>query len=188
MKSLLWTLLTVVLGVTATVGPLPSKHNGLAGIAGFKFYNPVCAHGCFRSFSPYLLSCSSAISEGGMTTADEVAHDLALCRSTDFPYLSSIAWCIHTFCPNNTKASTIEKFWATQITGDATILPKWTYGETMANITKPPTEVAMGKDLVLTKTMLTTYTTWKNTRNTIQHFYHESALESYYGWVPDSGR
>ncbi|KIX93597.1 uncharacterized protein Z520_10775 [Fonsecaea multimorphosa CBS 102226] len=180
MKSMLLTLLSLVTSVAAT-GPLPVTRTGLAGIAGFTFYNPYCAHGCFRSFSPYMLQCSTTISAGGKTTADATAHMLALCRASDFPYLSSIAWCIHTFCPESVRASTIEKFWETQITGDVHILPAWSYGEVMANITQPPAMVAMGKDMVLNMTMLTTYNTWKITQDTLIYFFRETAQESYYG-------
>ncbi|OAG34821.1 hypothetical protein AYO21_11035 [Fonsecaea monophora] len=180
MKYLLLLALSWATSVVAT-GPLPVTRSGLAGIAGFTFYNPYCGHGCFRSFAPYKLQCSSTISAGGLTTADAIAHELALCRASDFPYLSSIAWCIRTFCPENVRASTIEKFWETQITGDAKILPKWSYGETLANITKTPTVVASGKDLVLNMTMVTTYTTWKLTQDTLIYFFRESARESYYG-------
>jgi hypothetical protein len=128
-----------------------------------------------------MLQCSAAISAGGKTTADATAHKLALCRASDVPYLSSIAWCIHTFCPENVKASTIEKFWEIQITGDVNIHPEWSYGEVMANITLPPTMVAMGEDMVLNITMLTTYNTWKITQDTLIYFFRETAQESYYG-------
>ena len=165
----------------AAAGPLPVTHIGLAGIAGFTFYSPYCGHGCFRSFSPYLLECTATISAGGKTTGTEVAHKLALCRASNFPYLSSIAWCIHMFCPKNVRASTIEHFWETQITGDVNVLPAWTYGKIMANISHPPTEVAEGKDLVLNTTMLTTHETWKITQDTLIYFFRETALESYYG-------
>ena len=167
----------------AATGPIPVSRTGLAGIDGFTFYNPYCGHGCFRSFSPFTLECSSAISPGGHTTAGAVAHNLALCRASDFPFLSSIAWCIHVFCPEDVLASTIERFWETQITGDASVLPKWSYGETLANVTEPPTMVAMGDDLVLNTTMLTTYHTWKITQDTLIYFFHETAQESYYGYA-----
>lgn len=46
------------------------------------------------------------------------------------------------------------------ITVDASIVPKWSYGEVMANITEAPTMVAMAMymdmDMVLNMTMLTT--------------------------------
>lgn len=149
-------LLFLVSSTTAT-GPVPVSRSGLAGVDGFTFYDPYCAHGCFRSFSPFVLECTSMVSPGGHTTGTEAARHLAQCRSSDFPFLSSIAWCIHLYCPSNVLASTIEEFWETEITGDIKIRPRWTYGETLANVTTPPTQVAKGKELILNTTMLTTY-------------------------------
>lgn len=70
----------------AATGPVPVQRSGLAGINGFYFYNPYCAHGCYRSFSPFTLSCSNTIEAGGHTTADQLAHEIALCRASNFPF------------------------------------------------------------------------------------------------------
>jgi hypothetical protein len=167
---------------TVATGPLPVTHTGLAGIARFTFYNPYCGHGCFRSFSPFKLSCSSTISAGGTTTASQTAHLLALCRASDLHYLSSIAWCMKHYCADDVEASLREQFWQTQITGDAKILPKWSYGETLANITEPPTMVAntSNKALILNMTMITTDATYTATWTTLFHFFRETVKESYF--------
>ena len=177
-------LLSLALSAIAT-GPVPVTRTGLAGIAGFYFYNPYCGHGCFRSFSPFTLTCSNAISAGGRTTADQTAHDLALCRASDFPYLSSIAWCMHIYCSSDIDAALRETFWQTEITGDIKILPIWSYGEVMANITEPPTMVANTSDktLVLNMTMITTQKTFEETWTTLYYFFHETVLESYFSYV-----
>lgn len=152
--------LLYLVSIAAATGPIPFSRSGLAGIDGFTFYNPYCGHGCFQPFSPFMLACSTTINPGGHTTSSSSAHDLAVCRASDFPYLSSIAWCIHLYCPDDVRASTIEHFWETMITVDASIVPKWSYGEVMANITEAPTMVAMAMymdmDMVLNMTMLTT--------------------------------
>lgn len=173
--------LTLFVSSSSSSGPIPVSRSGLAGIDGFTFYDPYCAHGCFRSFSPFMLSCSSTISAGGHSTADSIAHDLALCRASDFPYLSSIAWCIHQYCSKDVRASKIEKFWETQITGDIKIIPDWSYREVLDNITEAPTMVIMDKDAVLNMTMLTTFDTWEVTQITLRYFFRETALESYFG-------
>jgi hypothetical protein len=182
MKLISLGLLSLVSSAAAT-GPVPVSRSGLAGINGFTFYDPYCAHGCFRSFSGFTLSCFTILSPGGHTTAESAAHNLALCRASDFPYLSSIAWCINLYCPNDVLASTIETFWETEITGDVKVLPEWSYGEVMANITQPPTMAAMGMDMVLNMTMLTTYDNWEATWVTLMYFFRETTLESYYGYV-----
>ncbi|KAK6974381.1 ferric reductase like transmembrane component-domain-containing protein [Favolaschia claudopus] len=156
--NLFLSLLACISVVTAA-GPVPISKSGLAGINGFYFYDPA----------------------GGHITGDEAAHNLALCRASSFPYLSSIAWCIHLYCPDDTRASKIETFWETEITGDAKVLPIWSFGEVMANITVPPNVVAMGQDLVLNSTMLTTEENWQTTWITLYYFFRETALESYYG-------
>lgn len=178
-----------LVSIVGASGPIPVSRSGLAGIDGFTFYNPYCGHGCFRSFSAYTLSCSTIISAGGHTTADSAAQSLALCRASNYPYLSSIAWCMHLYCPEDVRASTIEHFWETQITGDVNILPQWSYGEVMANITEPPTmlpmEMDMTTDMTLNMTMLTTYDNWQATWITLYYFFRETSLESYYGYVVD---
>ncbi|KAI1740165.1 ferric-chelate reductase [Xylaria scruposa] len=180
MKLLLFIILTFVSSVVGT-GPVPVSKSGLAGINGFTFYNPYCGHGCFRSFSGFKISCSTIISAGGHTTADEAAHELAECRSSNFPYLSSIAWCMHLYCSDDVRASTIEAFWETEITGDVHIPPKWSYGEVMANITQPPTVVQVDTNAVLNMTVLTSYENWKVTQGTLRYFFRETVLESYFG-------
>jgi hypothetical protein len=130
--------LSLVSSVAAT-GPVPVTRSGLASINGFTFYDPYCAHGCFRSFSSFTLSCSTIVSPSGHTTAESAAHNLAVCRASDFPYLSSIAWCINLYCPDDVCASTIETFWETEITGDINILPEWSYGYLIHHPSSPAT-------------------------------------------------
>ncbi|KAI0465984.1 ferric-chelate reductase [Xylaria cf. heliscus] len=180
MKQLSLIVSTFVLSAAAT-GPVPVSRSGLAGINGFTFYNPYCGHGCFRSFAGFTLPCSTIISAGGHTTADEAAHKLAECRASNFPYLSSIAWCMHLYCPDDVEASTIETFWETEITGDVNIPPIWSYGEVMANITEPPTITQVDTNVILNMTILTTYENWKITQDTLKYFFRETALESYFG-------
>src|SRR3569833_3590681 len=146
-------LLALASTATAT-GHVPVQVSGLAGINGFTFYDPYCGHACYRSFSPFTLSCTETIEAGGHTTADDLAHEIALCRASNFPFLSSIAWCIHTYCPADVLPSLIETFWETEITGDVTVRPKWSYGETMANITTPPTMVLTGEGKTLNMTAI----------------------------------
>jgi len=82
---------------------------------------------------------------------------------------------MHEYCPNDVRASTIEKFWETEITGGVKVPPKCSYGEVMANITQPPTMVATDKDMVLNMPMLTTYNTWKITQDALIYFFRERA-------------
>jgi hypothetical protein len=183
--KLLSILLACLVATVIGTGPIPVARSGLAGIAGFTFYDPYCGHGCFRSFSVLKLDCSSDIMGGGHTTGNEAAHHLAICRASNFPYLSSIAWCMHLYCPKDVLHSKIEHFWETQITGDVKVLPQWSYGEVLANITDPPTMLANASDMTMTlnMTMITTKEGFDVTWTTLYYFFRETALESYYGCV-----
>jgi hypothetical protein len=180
MKLFVLGVLAVVPSVTAT-GPVPVQRSGLAGIDGFTFYNRYCGHGCFRCFSPYELACSNFVAEGGHTTGDETARHLAQCRSSNLPFLTSVAWCMHQYCRAHVTASRREKFWETSLTGIVDIPPKWSYGEVLANITEPPTMMMTSANDVLNTTMVTTADNFQDTTNTLIYFFRETAQESYYG-------
>lgn len=182
MRALALVILSLVARVTTT-GPVPVSRSGLAGVDNFPFYDPYCGHGHFRSFSPFKLDCSMAFSPGGLTTGSEAAHHLTLCRASSFPYLSSIVWCMHLYCTDGVRASRIENFWETQITGDVKILLKWIFGQVMASITEAPTMVAMNKSVVLNMTILTTRETFDVTWTTLYYFFRETALESYFEYA-----
>jgi hypothetical protein len=180
--------LLILIPLATSTGPVPVHHSGLAEINGFTFYKPYCAHGCFRYFSSFSLPCSSVISPGGHTTANEAAHNLAICRASNWPYLSSIAWCIHEFCPEDVGASTIEEFRETEITGDVNVLSESSYGEVLANTTTTPAKVANESNVnaVLNTTVVTTHEYWQATWVTLAYFFRETALESYFGYVGHS--
>jgi hypothetical protein len=92
---------------------------------------------------------------------------------------------MHLHCSNDVDAALRETFWQTEITGDASILPIWSYGEVMSNITEPPTMVANTEDntVVLNMTMLTTQETFDATWTTLYYFFHETVLEAYFSYV-----
>ncbi|EED16065.1 hypothetical protein TSTA_011740 [Talaromyces stipitatus ATCC 10500] len=147
-------LLCLLVASVVATGPVPLQKSGLAGIDGFEFYDFYCAHACYRSFSPFTLSCSNTIEEGGHTTADDLAHDI--------------------------RASCIEKSWETEITGDVSVTPQWSYGETMSKIVEPPLRVLTGEGM-LNETVLTTMAVFTDTENTLIYYFRETALESYFG-------
>jgi len=172
-----------LVSTTAAVGPVPVRGSGLVGIDNFNPYESFCASGCFRAFSSASLECSTIYSPGGHTASNMAAHSLALCRASYIPFLSTVAWCIHSYCPDDVRASTIEHFWETQITGDTEVLPQWTYGAVLANITKPPTMMLKNKSSILNMTMMTTFENFETNQLTLYYYYRETVLESYYGSV-----
>ena len=66
----------------------------------------------------------------------------APCIAENDAFLTTLAYCINSTCQaNKGPAWKIEKYWADQATGDRTIAAKWTYGEALAQIVRPPTKV-----------------------------------------------
>ncbi|KAI1089725.1 ferric reductase like transmembrane component-domain-containing protein [Rostrohypoxylon terebratum] len=83
-----------------------------------------------------------------------MASPTAPCVAENAAFLTTLAYCINSTCQeDNVPAWKIEKYWADQATGDPTVLPQWTYGAALANITQAPTEI-WTSDQVLNYTAL----------------------------------
>lgn len=162
---------------------LPST--ALAELVGYSLwpYKPVCAFACDRSLTSYMLECSTDMAMGsGMDMSGDDAMTTAACRASDTPWLQTLAWCVHTKCAQVVAASELERFWETQCTGDASVAPKWTYGETLANISAPPTEeLSADTDTqTLNFTALVNADTWLSQYNALYATQRENVVESGY--------
>src|ERR1051326_2100039 len=108
-SSILWKaslLTTTALGAT----PFNGELNGLP----INPYDPYCAMACYRSLYTLMLSCSSTGETVGMMTMSTTSE----CWATNVPFLTSLAWCMHTKCvADDIKRSKLEYFWETQATG-----------------------------------------------------------------------
>ncbi|CAG7555683.1 unnamed protein product [Fusarium equiseti] len=67
------------------------------------------------------------------------AYPSAACFGNDTSYLTSIAWCISSYCPKTTKAYKIEYFWGAKMIHQAEDI-KYSYAEALAEVglKKPP--------------------------------------------------
>jgi hypothetical protein len=66
------------------------------------------------------------------------------CWASNTPYLTGLAWCIHDKCAEyNVSNSNLELCWehratVQQTAGVKTVTPKWSYSETLANVSPAP--------------------------------------------------
>lgn len=111
--------------------------HGLIGV-GIEMYNPVCAHACRSPLASLHLSCTDeSHSPSGGHHSSATGPD---CFAKDTPFLTTLAWCMQSRCaPDNVEAWRLEKYWDLKATGDETIPPRWTYAETLNEISRPPT-------------------------------------------------
>jgi hypothetical protein len=124
--------------------------NGLIGY-GQWWYDPTCGYSCRAVISSAGLDCPADTmsgmddDSGGMDMS--MSSPTASCIAQNADFLRTLAYCISTRCPaDGVSTAKIEAYWADQATGDSTILPMWTYGAALANITQPPTRVYNSTD------------------------------------------
>lgn len=144
-------------------------------------YEPPCAHACDRSLSSLMLQCSSPMdSMGGMM--DSSAMTSPQCRAGDTPWLTTLAWCMHTACAEfHVPTSELESFWEQQSTGDPAVAPKWGYSMTLVNITKPPTQELTDVDDALNVTALVNTAVYESQYNALTTVQRENVVESGFG-------
>ncbi len=163
---------------------------GLAqqGLTGFpaNAYDPYCAMSCLRSLYSLLLSCSSEGDTVGMVTNPTSSA----CWASDTPYLTSLAWCMHSMCaefavPN----SKLEWFWETEATGQSTagaqlVPPKWSYAIALANVSpQPPAHQLKADATTLNATSLVSPDVYITQWNVLTAVQEEGAKENAYGYA-----
>ena len=105
---------------------------------GFAWYDPSCGFACWSALSSATLSCTSTDHSGGgghhssMTSPDCQANDTAL--------LTSVAYCMNQFCPDDVSAAKREEFWGLRMLDTTgTIQAKWSYGRALTEVQDRPT-------------------------------------------------
>ncbi|KAK3300562.1 ferric reductase like transmembrane component-domain-containing protein [Chaetomium fimeti] len=165
------------------LGVLPWTAVALIGAGGQRMFYPACAYACLRALDPFMLDCSSHDGAGGGHSHGSTGMTSPECRSGNKPYLSTLAWCMHTRCTDDSvPAWELEKFWGEQATQDPTVAPKWDYGATVANISQPPTEVADPEEM-LESTALAPEVPWKTQYNTMTTMEYEETMHARYGII-----
>ncbi|KAI1453015.1 ferric reductase like transmembrane component-domain-containing protein [Annulohypoxylon moriforme] len=115
--------------------------NGLIGY-GQWWYDPKCCYACRGVIASAPLECPDGSMSGTDMEMDmTMASPTAPCISENIAFLTTLAFCINSTCQEDDVPTwKIEKYWADQATGDSSILPRWTYGATLANVTQVPTK------------------------------------------------
>ncbi|KAK4096395.1 hypothetical protein N658DRAFT_569889 [Parathielavia hyrcaniae] len=164
-------------------GTLPCQASvGLPGITN-PINDPACAHACTGSLSGYALECShvdhTKLSSHGHGPATHTSPD---CRAGDTPYLTTLAWCLHTKCaPYNVPTSRLEAVWEEKATGVGSVPAKWSYTEALLQVAEPPTrQLVMGDSI--NATMLAPEF-WNVSFDTAVIMAYESRMESIFGLV-----
>ncbi|KAL1860650.1 hypothetical protein VTK73DRAFT_7224 [Phialemonium thermophilum] len=158
---------------------------GLVGF-GLQPYDPTCAYACDRSFSMLMLDCSTPMDmSGGMEMDMDGGSPIISprCRAGNTPWLTSMAWCVHTQCASHdVLASDIEAFWAAQVTEDPSVPPKWDFGAALAQATKnPPTKVLAASAEWLNHTALVNPDVYLSHYNAMVAVQRENEVESAFG-------
>ncbi|KAK6532404.1 hypothetical protein TWF281_006593 [Arthrobotrys megalospora] len=154
-RSLL-VLVSLAAGVVAAGKDFTGRvaHGGTVGL-GVKQWDPVCAYACRNSAAGFMLDCGD--SHHGMNHGSMMMHHMPSpqCYATNDFFMQTLAWCIHTHCPEDTPISKLETYWELNVAGrkDNQPLPKYSYQEALARVTEPPTNIVNSTE-VLNRTSL----------------------------------
>ena len=118
--------------------------HGTIGLGQAQYAPVTCAYACRSSMASWMLTCSS---DADMDMSDMSMMDSMTptpdCYATNDPFLTSLAWCIKTHCPQDLQMSQLEGFWEMNVAGrmDIQPLPKYSYQDALARIKTTPTKV-----------------------------------------------
>ncbi|KAJ6257546.1 Ferric/cupric reductase transmembrane component [Drechslerella dactyloides] len=148
-------------------------------------YDPFCAMSCLRSLSSLMLDCSSMGQTIGMMTMSTTSD----CWASNTPYLTSLAWCMHTKCAAyDVPKSKLEWFWETEATGQTkagavTVPAKWSYAEALAHVVEPVTVQLKAGDMDLNATSIVSPDVYLRQWNVLTSIQRETTIENAYGIV-----
>jgi hypothetical protein len=161
---------------------------------GIQPYSPECAFSCLRCLESYMLDCTAL--DAPLNNMDDSSMTSPQCYASSVPWLTTMAWCLHTYCPQfHLKTSELETWWENQVTGTADVAPMWGYTQALANISTTPTVEAgtatmnmnMGSMATampyLNTTSLLPYDTWLPQYNTLWSVQRENVVESGYRYA-----
>ncbi|KAI9759018.1 MAG: hypothetical protein M1835_000480 [Candelina submexicana] len=107
------------------------------------------------------------------------------CRASDTPFLTTLVYCMNLTCdPVKVPIWQKEKFWATKVTGDPNVIPKWDYSRALEEIKGTPmVEFNSGSKSTLNQTMLIGMSTYEIQSRFMVMFDHLEALQPRYSFV-----
>lgn len=158
---------------------------------GIPMYDPVCAYACRAVIASADIACDDAHDHGGMDMGDmsmavEVVkrhgHDTKItpqCRAMSEPFLTTLAYCINSTCPNDTEAWKLEKYWTTESTGEPEVKPMWTYEESLVHVNGTP-QTTYDSHERMGETQLLATDSWGQQKRSLQSFAEGEAIHARY--------
>lgn len=125
---------------------------------GITMYDPPCAYACRDTVSGWMLDCRDehhdmdGMDMGGMHMGSPSPE----CLTTNDPFLRTLAWCIHTHCPDDVRNSTLEEWWEMNVAGRQKDqpLPKYSYQAAISQVEKEPPTTVLDSEVTLNVTSL----------------------------------
>jgi len=154
--------LIVTMKICLLLGPLCFFTTTFAAFTGLgaPYSTPYCAYACNGVLTNAHLSCTE-ISHGHghhMRRMEMMAMTSPDCRAGDDAFLTSLAYCIKSYC-TTISIGAIEKYWAIQVTGDASVPAKWNFATALDAVNGTP-PVTWTKEDTLNSTMLVAEEAW----------------------------
>lgn len=140
----------------------------------------MCATACAWKM-PYTIDCPEF---ANMTEEERAeAYPSPSCFASNTPYLTSLAWCIHSYCPKNTSLYEIEKFWEKDMIYEATSL-LYSYPEALAKVDPDHPPAPLSPDeTVFNRTISMEDSMWEASFNGVREYGATSKNESTYSYV-----
>ncbi|KAJ3161548.1 hypothetical protein HDU88_007281 [Geranomyces variabilis] len=154
---------------------------------GFSWYDPVCGYACNNALATATLACTTTdMDMGDMAGMSMMGTTSPECRAGDSPFLTSLAYCMNSHCdPVKVPTWKRQQFWETQVTGDDTVLPKWSYSRALEQVGPAPPSSEFDPDSkgVLNQTVVLTAVTYENQAKFMVKFDYMEGLQARYIFV-----
>ena len=159
-----------------------SAASGLIGF-GIEMYNPLCAFSCRAAIASAPLACTDHSIHSGGHEHGGGGPTTPECRANDTPFLTTLAYCINSTCAESgVDAWKLEKYWKEKTTDDPTVVPKWTYAQTLEHITGIPVK-EVPEEETLDFTAVVPHELWDTQKRTMELFEKQETLHSTYAYV-----
>lgn len=180
----------VRMSIIALAGALPMA-SAFIGM-GISMYDPVCAYACRAVMASAEIACDTThdhddMDMGGMDMGDmsmkkRHSHESTItpeCRAMSEPFLTSLAYCINSTCPHETKAWVLEKYWLDEATGEPGVEPMWGYEQSLMHVNATP-ETTYDSHEMMNQTQLLDKQSWEAQRDSLKSFADGEAIHARY--------
>ncbi|KAK5655945.1 hypothetical protein OQA88_5080 [Cercophora sp. LCS_1] len=173
--------LSAVAGCVVLLSTTAVAQDFLVGYGNYP-YDPICAQACVLALRPYILNCTDL--ELAKKPFDFLAPATpASCYASDPSFLTSVAWCFRSKCPDVAIAH-LEGYWQISISGSRAIPPEWAYSVALDKVDpKPPVYRLTINDTKINQTSIAVETSWLSSFNGNTALYEEDVNESKFGII-----